>query len=365
MLSAGILAALMTRSTTHVIAAFTVSLSTLCACLSTRPPSQSELAAAPAGPGQAAHGDPFAAARRIGHGINLGNMLEAPHEGEWGQTIQEKYLELIRQAGFDSVRIPIRWSAHAASSAPYAIEPRFFERVDQVLGWAQKYQLAAIINIHHYEEIYVDPSSERERFLALWTQISEHYRTMPESVMFELLNEPRDKLDQAHVNALFAEVIPLIRRTNPSRTLVIGASDWNSPAALPGLKLPDGETNVVGTFHMYYPFQFTHSGAEWVSSGSSPGAKWGDSPAEQQSVDQQFNAPRQWAEAHHLPIHMGEFGAYSKADYASRVRWTRHVVDYANAHQIPWSYWEFSSGFGVYDPDAREYRKDLLAALLH
>jgi len=41
------------------------------------------------------------------------------------------------------------------------------------------------------------------------------------------------------------------------------------------------------------------------------------------------------------------------------------VVDTANRLGIPWSYWEFSSGFGVYDPDAHAYHKDLLQALLH
>jgi endoglucanase len=263
------------------------------------------------------------------------------------------------------VRIPIKWSAHATPSPPYAIDPPFFARVDQVLGWALEYKLAVILNIHHYDEIYADPGGHRERFLALWTQIAQHYASAPDSVMFELLNEPRDHLDQRRVNALYAEVVPLIRRTNPRRTIVMGASDWNSPAALPGLTLPDGETNVIGTFHMYYPFQFTHSGAEWTPEHPSAGAKWGGSPAEQQSVDQQFAAPRQWAQAHGLPIHMGEFGAYSRAELESRVRWTRHVVDTANSLGIPWSYWEFSSGFGVYDPDAHAYRKDLLQALLH
>src|SRR5512134_2270109 len=34
-------------------------------------------------------------------GINLGNMLEAPNEGEWGLFVQEEYFDLIKEAGFD------------------------------------------------------------------------------------------------------------------------------------------------------------------------------------------------------------------------------------------------------------------------
>ncbi|HKD37098.1 MAG TPA: hypothetical protein VKB78_09865, partial [Pirellulales bacterium] len=68
--------------------------------------------------------DPFfkTMTARFGRGINLGNALEAPHEGDWGVTLKESYFEAIASAGFDSVRIPVRWSAHAAESQPYTID---------------------------------------------------------------------------------------------------------------------------------------------------------------------------------------------------------------------------------------------------
>src|SRR4030042_4526719 len=68
-------------------------------------------------PGKAV--DPYAHAQRLGRGINLGNALEAPQEGDWGVVLQEEYFSLIREAGFDTVRVPIRWSAHALAEPPY------------------------------------------------------------------------------------------------------------------------------------------------------------------------------------------------------------------------------------------------------
>jgi aryl-phospho-beta-D-glucosidase BglC (GH1 family) len=41
---------------------------------------------------------------------------------------------VIKEAGFNSVRIPIRWSAHASTAAPYDIETDFFRRVDWAIG---------------------------------------------------------------------------------------------------------------------------------------------------------------------------------------------------------------------------------------
>ena len=58
----------------------------------------------------------------LGRGVNLGNMLEAPYEGAWGLTVQESDLALIKVKGFDTVRIPIRWSAHAGI-APLNLAP--------------------------------------------------------------------------------------------------------------------------------------------------------------------------------------------------------------------------------------------------
>jgi endoglucanase len=40
-------------------------------------------------------------------GVNMGNMLEAPNEGEWGLYVEEEYFDLIKEAGFDFVRLPV------------------------------------------------------------------------------------------------------------------------------------------------------------------------------------------------------------------------------------------------------------------
>ncbi len=100
-------------------------------------------------------------------GINMGNALEAPREGEWGVVIKDEYFKIIKEAGFSHVRIPIRWNAHADMNPPYTIEKAFFDRVDHVVNEALKNGLFIIINIHHYEEIMQYPEKHKDRFLAL------------------------------------------------------------------------------------------------------------------------------------------------------------------------------------------------------
>jgi endoglucanase len=48
----------------------------------------------------------------------------------------------------------------------------------------------------------------------------------------------------------------------------------------------------------------------------------------------------------------------------ARARWTDCVARAAEAQGMPWSYWEFCSGFGSYDPDKEAWRTPLLRALI-
>jgi endoglucanase len=58
--------------------------------------------------------------------MNMGNALDAPKEGEWGHKIDGNAFKVIADAGFDTVRIPVRWSAHTGSGPDYRINERFF-----------------------------------------------------------------------------------------------------------------------------------------------------------------------------------------------------------------------------------------------
>jgi len=298
-------------------------------------------------------------------GVNMGNMLEAPNEGDWGLTVQEEYFDLIKDAGFDFVRLPVKWNGHAAEAAPYTIDPEFFFRIDEVVDWALKRNLTVIIDLHNYDEMMSDPWGNTDRFLDIWRQLAEHYKDYPVNVLFELLNEPNSQLDAAMWNENISAALQIIRETNPTRDVVIGPVQWNAYDWISTLDIPDDEHLIV-TFHYYLPFQFTHQGAEWVD-GSGPwlGTSWDATDEQKAAVTSNFDLVADWAKRHgNIRILLGEFGAYSKAPQDSRVRWTTFVREQAEAHGFAWAYWEFGAGFGVYDPNAKAWRADLLKALI-
>lgn len=312
-----------------------------------------------------AAGDAAEMNRRLGRGINLGNMLEAPREGAWGLKLDERYFKLIAEAGFDSARIPIRWSAHAAEDPPYEVDADFFERVDRAVEAALAENLTVVLNVHHYDELYENPPEQRDRFLALWQQIASRYQDQPPELYFELLNEPHGNLDAVAWNELLADALGVVRRTNPERIVIIGPAQWNNYGALGSLELPKEDPRLIVTFHYYLPFRFTHQGASWAE-GSDEwlGTTWTGTEEERHMLRTHLDRAHRWAEEHGRPLYLGEFGAYSRADIESRVRWTEFVRSEAERRGMSWAYWEFGSGFGAYDPQRELWRQRLLSALV-
>ncbi len=298
-------------------------------------------------------------------GINLGNALEAPNEGDWGVQLTQNHFKRVNEAGFDFVRVPIRWSAHASYEEPFTISENFFERIDWVINQSYNQNLSIIINIHHYGQIMSDPISNKDRFLSIWQQIAERFQNHSEKLYFELLNEPTDNLTNVLWNQYLVEAINVIRETNPIRKIIVGPTNWNNLYALDDLILPGNDTNIIVTFHYYSPFHFTHQGAEWVE-GSNDwlGTTWSGTTEEMNAIRTDLDVATQWAYDNNKTLLLGEFGAYSKADLESRVRWTSFVAREAEKRNISWAYWELCSGFGIIDGSLDNWNFQLLEALI-
>ncbi|MEM7539868.1 MAG: cellulase family glycosylhydrolase, partial [Chloroflexota bacterium] len=199
----------------------------------------------------------------------------------------------------------------------------------------------------------------------IWQQIATRYQDAPDSVYFELLNEPNSILGASKWNRLLADALAIVRESNPVRIVIIGPVHWNQIAQLTSLELPPEDRRIIVTFHYYHPFQFTHQGASWVDGAYDwGGTTWTGTDLEKREIELDMKLALDWATKENRPLYMGEFGAYSVADMESRVRWTQFVRSQAEAHNISWAYWEFASGFGAYDPARDEWREPLLKALI-
>lgn len=211
----------------------------------------------------------------LGKGVNFGNMLEAPYEGAWGLFVEPEFFTRVVDAGFDHIRIPVDWTMHAQTDAPYTVDPEFFARIDEVLAMAEAINVKVILNDHYHDELHEDPVAERPRFLAIWDQIATRYADKGDWLLFEILNEPHGAFTETPElwNAMYLETLEVIRATNPTRRVVIGPVHFNSLNRLEQLEVPD-DPNVITSIHYYEPFLFTHQGAPWVDPVPPLGVGW-------------------------------------------------------------------------------------------
>ena len=300
--------------------------------------------------------------QRLGRGINLGNTWESSWDKKESTPAD---FEKIAAKGFTSVRLPIRWEMpeRAQFISPYTISNTFLNKIKSAVDDALRNKLHVIINMHHHDSLYARPDELKPMFLAQWKQIASLFKNYPDSLLFEVLNEPHGNLDAGRWNTFFAEALQTIRVNNPQRTVLLGLAEWGGLSALGKLSVPQDQ-HLILTIHYYNPFHFTHQGASWVTgAGAWLGTRWRDTELDRQEVMDDFKAAIEFSKTKNIPINVGEFGAYSTADMDSRIKWTRFMARYFEQQQFSWNYWEFNSGFGIYDPSKNTYHSGLVNAL--
>lgn len=293
--------------------------------------------------------------------MNLGSALEAPHEGEWGYVIERQDLAELKAAGFDTVRLPVRWSAHADDTAPYTIDPALLARVDEIVAWADQIGLQIIVNVHHYDALNEDPDAHEPRLEAIWDQLSSHFANAPSAVMFETINEPHTEMTTARTDALNRRLLARLRAEHPQRWVILGTAFWGNLNALEESE-PDYDPKVLLTYHDYSPFEFTHQGAPWTTE-TKTGLRWG-TRVDSQAMMKDLDAALSVQERTRMPVFVGEFGVYEGVPIEHRARWTQAMRTGLEARGLGWCYWDFAGSLKAYDKTNETWLPEIKAALL-
>ena len=278
----------------------------------------------------AAQTDPWDMVKRMGRGTNIGNTLDAPTEGRWASPVQEFYFDDYKDAGFKTIRIPVRWENHMQTSPPYTVDPLWLDRVEQIVDWSLDRGLITIINSHHDRWLYSNFPDSLDRFEKLWEQIAHRFKDKPDELLFEIINEPYFDLSKAEVDTINHRVLNIIRVENPHRITILTGGGQNSYDAVPNIDLPV-DPWLMAYFHYYKPFRFTH---DLIGT-------WG-SPSDKALTDQHFDIVKQWSESNNVPILLGEFGVGVAADPPSSKSWYSHVT--SRAIELGFSFTVWCSG---------------------
>ena len=309
---------------------------------------------------------------KMGAGINV----IPGWDGYWngGSTkFKLSYIHKIKDAGFSTIRIPLstfgKTTLHIDSQGH--LDPSYLKKLDAIVEAALALKLNVIIDEHDFDDCSKDPDACAQILPNVWYELSEHYKNAPSSVMFELLNEPHDKIDAAVWNAWIPDLLAIVRQTNPTRNVVIGPTHWNSAADLPLLQLPAADKHIIVTFHYYEPMVFSHQGATWVGpeiEKERGEVHWKGTPEEMAKLNGDFDKVAAWAKANNRPIFLGEYGTYAKySAIDERAAWTRAVSKAAADRGFARAAWEFNEGpdgFTLFDVDKGDWVAPIKDAVL-
>lgn len=316
------------------------------------------LAAAMAG-----RADVFAQNKALGRGVNI-----IGYDPIWRSQdqarFQAKHFQLLHEAGFQHVRVNLFPFHGMDRDRNWALRDEWFKTLDWVVREATAQKLMVILDCHEFLAVSSDPDGRREQFLSFWRQLSEHCAGAPDTVLFELLNEPHKKLTAEVWNRFAADALKIVRDKNPARTVVIGPTFWNSIDHLNELELPENDRNIIATVHYYSPMEFTHQGASWAGQQNKHDIAWPKDEKQRAAVGNDFAKAVAWSKAHNRPVYLGEFGAYDKAPMESRARYANAVTRAAEANGWSWAWWQFDSDFVLYDIKRDAWVEPILHALI-
>jgi hypothetical protein len=313
-------------------------------------------------------------AAKIKSGINIGNTLEAiGGETSWGNPkITKAYIDLLKQSGFNAVRLPCSWDQYADASTAQ-ISSQWLDRVKQVIQYCIDDNMYVLLNIHWdggwlENNCTVDKQvANNAKQKAFWEQIASKMRDFDEHLMFASANEPNvsDANQMGVLLSYHQTFINAVRSTggkNAYRVLVVqGPSTDITKTNKFMISLPtDNVPNkMMVEIHYYTPWNFTGMTKDetwgnqfyyWGNGNHSTtdlahNPTWG----EESNVDTDLKLMKAQFVDKGIPVVMGETGAILRTNLtgdaltlhkASRVYYFKSVSQKAKAIGILPFFWD-------------------------
>lgn len=302
----------------------------------------------------------------MGYGWNLGNTMDAMgntadpvgDETQWGnpRTTQAN-LDAVHRAGFKTLRLPVSWDDHVTGTG-YTIDTAWMDRVEAIANYALNDGMYVIVNVHHvgaWESPTTDnEASAADRLRKLWTQIATRFAKYDHHVIFETMNEPRNRSGGTDdwwgkdpstftvINHLNAAALAAIRATggNNARRLVMmpGYVAGTEEHQLDAIVMPNDKM-VALSAHSYSPYHFA------LNLGTGSVTTFTDTA----TVDAIFARLDSKFIQKGIPVVMGEWGALLKNNNDERVKHAMYFGQKGSAYKIPIVWWD--NGQFTYDPD--------------
>lgn len=337
-------------------------------------------------------------------GWNLGNQLECSAPGQDGESMQigmpegsinaetawgnpvvtKKTIQAVKKAGFNAVRIPVRWQCHITNPSAMTIDKEWVARVKEVVNWCLEEDMKVIINTHHDKwlegrPLYEFSEENNQKLALLWLNIASEFAGYDSRLAFAGTNEvhirdlwgaPTEEnlAVQNEYNQTFVDIVRSTGGNNEKRHLLVQTYVCNPDFGLNGqLIVPqdipgNGKRYMSVEFHFYNPWEYAGSGE--MDFWGEPYRQYGPAPENGEAYlkDLFDRAAMEW-EGRGLGVCVGEWGlsdhCHSGHDldlvHQNMTYYCKTYVSQARKHGFSSFIWDnnsFGNGadkFGIFD----------------
>ena len=202
----------------------------------------------------------------------LDNRFGVAEEQSLIRTYQQSWITAsdlanIKNAGFNTVRVPVWWGNFypIANVSNSTWRSDAFTELDWLVNTAASEGLYVIIDMHgvvggqstsddtgqQNQNQYWTNGNDQGNTAWMWWEIANHYNGNPTVAGYDLINEPTGAPNNSAVISAYAGLYNSVRSADPSHIIIMegtwGSWDWNmlpSPSS-------EGWTNVVYEMHEY------------------------------------------------------------------------------------------------------------------
>ena len=313
----------------------------------------------------------------MGPGWNMGNHMDAVSNGVSGETIwgnakcTQATFDNVKKAGFKAVRICTTWTGHIGEAPAYRLEDKWLERVAEIVGYAEKAGLVAIVNTHHDETYWLDISKAynnntqnekvKDEIFCVWTQIARRFADKGEWLVFESFNEIQDggwgwsAAFQANPDAqykvlndwnqVFVNAVRGAGGNNATRWLGIPGYAASPGFTITGLVLPKDYTNanrLMVAVHDYDPYNYTLNTPLVRQWGHTADKDKRCSDYDEEGVVAVFDNLKKAYLDKNIPVYLGEMGCsrHADEDFAYQQYYMEYFCKAAADRLLPMYLWD-------------------------
>lgn len=201
-------------------------------------------------------------------------------ETAWGNpTVTKKMIKAVKDAGFNAIRIPVRWQCHITNDKAMIVSKTWMSRIKEIVDWCLSYDLKVVINVHHEKWLESRPyykykDENCQKLALLWNNIATEFKDYDYRLAFAGHNEvhvpgfwgePTEEnlAIQNAYNQIFVDIVRATGGNNSKRHLMVQTyvcnPDFginNGNFIIPHDVENNGNDYMSVEFHFYNPYDY-------------------------------------------------------------------------------------------------------------